>query len=130
MPPWSEVLGFVHVSTYSSWNELGKWYWGLVQDQLDLDAETRSQIERDAIYANYIHRQEQDVDALKRDEAHVIPVDFRFDLVDGLSNELKQKLCASRPANIAQANRIDGMTPAALALILSRIRKIKRVARG
>ncbi len=41
MPPWSEVLGFVHVSTYSSWNELGKWYWGLVQDQLDLDEETR-----------------------------------------------------------------------------------------
>ncbi len=41
MPPWSEVLGFVHVSTYSSWNDLGKWYWGLVRDQLDLDAETR-----------------------------------------------------------------------------------------
>src|SRR5690606_13317752 len=41
MPPWSEVLGFVHVSTYSSWNDLGKWYWGLVQEQLDLDTETR-----------------------------------------------------------------------------------------
>ncbi len=44
MPPWSEVLGFVHVSTYSNWNELGKWYWGLVKEQLDLDEETRLQV--------------------------------------------------------------------------------------
>lgn len=44
MPPWSEVLGFVHVSTYSSWDDLGKWYWGLVQEQLDLDAETRTKL--------------------------------------------------------------------------------------
>lgn len=41
MPPWSEVLGFVHVSTYPTWNALGRWYWGLVKDQLDLDGETR-----------------------------------------------------------------------------------------
>jgi cellulose synthase operon protein C len=41
MPPWSEVLGFVHVSTYPTWDALGKWYWGLVKDQLDLDPETR-----------------------------------------------------------------------------------------
>lgn len=41
MPPWSEVLGFVHVSTYKNWDDLGAWYWGLVKDQLDLDDETR-----------------------------------------------------------------------------------------
>jgi cellulose synthase operon protein C len=41
MPPWSELLGFVHVSTYPTWDALGKWYWGLVKDQLDLDPETR-----------------------------------------------------------------------------------------
>jgi len=41
MPPWSELLGFVHVSTYQSWDALGRWYWGLVKDQLDLDEETR-----------------------------------------------------------------------------------------
>lgn len=41
MPPWPEVLGFVHVSTYQDWNALGKWYWGLVKEQLDLDTETR-----------------------------------------------------------------------------------------
>jgi hypothetical protein len=41
MPPWQEVLGFIHVSTYASYQELGKWYWGLVKDQFDLDDETR-----------------------------------------------------------------------------------------
>ncbi len=41
MPPWSELLGFVHVSTYQSWEALGRWYWGLAKDQLDLDEETR-----------------------------------------------------------------------------------------
>ncbi len=41
MPPWSEVLGHVHVSTYRTWQELGRWYWGLVKDQFDLDDETR-----------------------------------------------------------------------------------------
>ncbi len=41
MPPWPEVLGFVHVSTYKTWKQLGKWYWGLVKDQFDLDDETR-----------------------------------------------------------------------------------------
>jgi len=41
MPPWSELLGFIHVSTYPSWDALGAWYWGLVKEQLDLDGETR-----------------------------------------------------------------------------------------
>lgn len=41
MPPWSEVLGFVHVSTYKDWRDLGRWYWGLVKEQFDLDDETR-----------------------------------------------------------------------------------------
>jgi tetratricopeptide (TPR) repeat protein len=44
MPPWSEVLGFIHVSTYKDWNDLGAWYWGLVQEQLDLDEETRNKL--------------------------------------------------------------------------------------
>ncbi|HSC87388.1 MAG TPA: DUF3857 domain-containing protein [Polyangiaceae bacterium] len=41
MPPWAELLGFVHVSTYPSWDALGAWYWGLVKEQLDVDPETR-----------------------------------------------------------------------------------------
>lgn len=41
MPPWPEVLGSVHVSTYQNWDDLGRWYWGLIKDQFDLDEETR-----------------------------------------------------------------------------------------
>jgi len=92
----------------------------------DIDAETREQLARDALYANYIDRQQRDVDAMKRDEQHEIPTTFDFVAIDGLSNELKTKLAKSRPANLAQAARIDGMTPAALTLILARLRRDKR----
>ncbi|KRS19310.1 Glucose-inhibited division protein A [Roseovarius indicus] len=92
----------------------------------DVDEITRSQIEKDALYANYIERQNRDVEMMKRDEAHAIPVDFDFGAIDGLSNELKAKLSATRPSNLAQAGRIDGMTPAALTLVLARLRHLKR----
>ncbi|MCZ0811287.1 tRNA uridine-5-carboxymethylaminomethyl(34) synthesis enzyme MnmG [Roseovarius sp. EGI FJ00037] len=92
----------------------------------DVDALSRAQLEKDALYANYIARQERDVQMMKRDEAQDIPGDFDFQAVDGLSNELKTKLTASRPTNLAQAGRIDGMTPAALTLILARLRMARR----
>ncbi len=87
------------------------------------DSETRRQVEREALYANYIERQMRDVAALKRDENHAIPADFDFDAIDGLSTELRIKLSRARPDNLAKASRIDGMTPAALALILARLRR-------
>lgn len=83
----------------------------------------RRQLKNDALYANYIERQKRDIEALRRDEGHKIPVDFDYAAIDGLSNELKAKLLQSRPENLAQASRIDGMTPAALTLILSRLRR-------
>lgn len=86
----------------------------------------RAQLEKDALYANYIERQKRDVEALKRDEGQAIPADFRYDPIDGLSNELKAKLSRARPANLAQAGRVDGMTPAALALLLARLRQGKK----
>jgi len=92
----------------------------------DVDPLSRAQLEKDALYANYIARQERDVEMMKRDEAQDIPTDFDFQAVDGLSNELKAKLSAARPANLAQAGRIDGMTPAALTLILARLRMARR----
>jgi Arc/MetJ family transcription regulator len=46
MPPWSEVLGQVHVSTFTSWEQLGRWYWGLARDQLDVDDEVRKAVRR------------------------------------------------------------------------------------
>ncbi|NHQ73159.1 tRNA uridine-5-carboxymethylaminomethyl(34) synthesis enzyme MnmG [Roseovarius gahaiensis] len=92
----------------------------------DIDCGSRTQLEKDALYANYIERQKRDVEMLKRDEAQDIPSFFDFKSIDGLSNELKLKLESARPANLAQASRVDGMTPAALTLILARLRAEKR----
>ena len=89
----------------------------------DVAADIRRQLEREALYANYIERQDRDVQMMKRDEAREIPDDFDFMSLEGLSNELKFKLSQSRPCNIAQAGRIDGMTPAAIALVLARLRR-------
>ena len=98
----------------------------LSEDLESVDAETRAQLERDALYANYVDRQRQDVDRLRKDEKHGIPGDFDYDAVVGLSNELKSKLERVRPHDLAQAGRIDGMTPAALALILGRLRYLEK----
>jgi tRNA uridine 5-carboxymethylaminomethyl modification enzyme len=90
------------------------------------DTETRRQVERDAMYANYINRQNKDIENLRRDESHKIPEEFEFSQIDGLSNELKAKLIEARPENLAQAARIDGMTPAGLALLLAILRRDKK----
>jgi tRNA uridine 5-carboxymethylaminomethyl modification enzyme len=84
------------------------------------------QIARDALYANYVRRQTQDVEAIKRDEAQVIPADFDYDVLQGLSNELKLKLNRARPATLGQAGRVDGMTPSAMTLILAKLRQHNR----
>ena len=94
----------------------------------DIDADTASQIERDALYAHYIERQARSVEALQRDEEKKFPGDFDFAAVTGLSNELKAKLLAAQPSNLSQASRIDGMTPAALTLLLARLKRLEREA--
>jgi len=91
-----------------------------------LDPEVAAQLERDALYASYVERQRKDVEALQRDEALAIPAEFAYDTLEGLSNELKGKLVRIRPSSLAQAARVEGMTPAALSLILSKIRKAQR----
>lgn len=96
---------------------------GLYPDAAQFSDEIKKQIERDALYANYIERQKRDVDAMRRDEALEIPADLNFQSIEGLSNELKQKLTQAQPGNMAQAMRIDGMTPSALALLMVRVRK-------
>ncbi len=95
-----------------------------------VDAETRRQVERDALYSNYIDRQQKDIDRLRKDEAHMIPLDFAYSAMDGLSNELKSKLTLAQPATLAQAARIDGITPAALTLILAHLRRDDRKKAG
>ena len=75
-------------------------------------------IEADALYSNYVYRQDRDIAQIRNDENVKLPVDFDYSGLSGLSNELKSKLGMARPENIGQASRIDGMTPAALSLIL------------
>ena len=94
--------------------------------ELEADKEITDQLERDAIYANYLDRQSRDIDAMRRDEALSIPSDFSFIGISGLSNELQQKLQRIRPESLAQARRIDGMTPAALTLILGRLKQAEK----
>ena len=86
----------------------------------------RQQIAIDALYSNYVRRQESDAEALKRDENLKIPTDFSYSQLGGLSNELKEKLSIARPDNLRQASRVEGMTPAALTLILARLRQAGR----
>ena len=81
------------------------------------------QIEIDAKYAVYLARQEADIVQLNREEDVVFPVDFDFAGLAGLSNEVRQKLLTVAPKTLAQAGRIDGMTPAALTLLLAHVRK-------
>lgn len=98
----------------------------LIPEVEDVKPEIRRQLERDALYANYIERQRKDVLALQKDEEQRFPPGFSFAVIEGLSNELKGKLSKARPENLAQASRIDGMTPAALALLLARLRRAER----
>ena len=91
-----------------------------------VDAQTLQQLHNDALYAQYTDRQQREADALRREESATIPADFDYASVSGLSNELRQKLDRHRPVSIAQASRIEGMTPAALALLLALTRRGKR----
>ena len=88
-----------------------------------IEREIQQQVHRDSLYSNYIDRQEKDIEAIKRDEAIKIPSSFDYKSMSGLSNELKNKLLTQKPKNIAQASRIEGMTPAALFLILSKVKQ-------
>ena len=105
---------------------------GVPDDSLDDLAPTyaqlpeaiRQQIVTDAVYDQYTDRQRVAAEALQRDEAALIPSDLGFSSISGLSNELVAKLNRYKPKTIAAAKQIEGMTPAALVLILARIKKI------
>jgi tRNA uridine 5-carboxymethylaminomethyl modification enzyme len=81
------------------------------------------QIEIDAKYAVYLDRQKTDVEAVRRDEGREIPDWVDYARLPGLSIEVRQKLALARPASIAQAQAIDGVTPAAITLLLSVVRR-------
>jgi tRNA uridine 5-carboxymethylaminomethyl modification enzyme len=94
----------------------------------ELAPKIAEQIEIDAKYAVYLSRQAADIAAYRRDESFELPDDFDYEGLPGLSNEVKQKLAAHRPRTIGHAGRIDGVTPAALTLLVAHVRRAKKPA--
>ncbi|MBC8012627.1 MAG: tRNA uridine-5-carboxymethylaminomethyl(34) synthesis enzyme MnmG [Methyloceanibacter sp.] len=94
------------------WSEIGR-----------LEPDIAEQLAVDARYAVYVKRQELDIAAFRKDEGIAIPAEFAFAALPGLSAELRQKLERHRPASLGQAARLDGMTPAALMLLLAHLKK-------
>ena len=88
------------------------------------------QLEIDAQYAGYMDRQDADIVAFRRDEGRALPTGLDYGAVSGLSNEVRQKLERIRPATLGQASRIEGLTPAALTLILAHIKGKNKAAHG
>tara|TARA_B100000963_G_C22535366_1_gene629519 strand:- start:626 stop:1219 length:594 start_codon:yes stop_codon:yes gene_type:complete len=83
------------------------------------------QVVTDAHYMGYLKRQERDIKSFKKDESVIIPKNLNYDNLSGLSNEVKSKLITIRPKTLGQAIRIDGITPAAIIILLSHIKKLK-----
>jgi tRNA uridine 5-carboxymethylaminomethyl modification enzyme len=94
----------------------------------ELAPKIAEQIEIDAKYNVYLSRQAADIAAYRRDESFELPDDFDYATLPGLSNEMKQKLQAHRPRTIGQAGRIDGVTPAALTLLVAHVRRGKKAS--
>lgn len=101
---------------------------GLSSDVAVLDPKVAELLSIEAMYDSYIERQKRDVDALRKDENIAIPQEFDFLSLSGLSSELKTKLDKARPETLGQAGRVEGMTPAALTLILAKLRQGARKA--
>jgi len=91
-----------------------------------IDRKTIEILTIEAQYAVYLDKQAQDREILARDEQLILPSNLNFDAISGLSNELKVKLKQTLPHNIAEAQRIDGMTPAALSLLISHTQRLRR----
>jgi tRNA uridine 5-carboxymethylaminomethyl modification enzyme len=86
-----------------------------------IDGKTAERLETEAKYSVYLDRQRADVEQIRYEESRLIPPDFDFSYISGLSNELRQKLTERRPRSIADAQRMEGMTPAALALVVAHV---------
>lgn len=94
----------------------------------EMPVSVSEQLAFDALYAGYLHRQEADIVAFKKDESLALPPHLDYAAITGLSNEVRQKLIDARPATLGQAGRIEGVTPAALALLLAWVKKNARAA--
>ena len=115
-----QVLAFPNVS----YKDLFK----LEPKLIKIDEETLKQIQKDATYVNYLDRQRKDIDTIKKDERVLIPMDLDYNSIQGLSTELRLKLSRARPKNMLQASNIDGITPAALMLVMAKIKFLGKAA--
>lgn len=88
-----------------------------------VDEQVAEQVQISVKYAGYISRQAEDIERLRRQENTALPENMDYSIIDGLSNEVKQKLEAARPATLAAASRIQGITPAAVSLLLVHLKK-------
>ena len=95
-------------------------------DLAGMSPEIVEQVEIDAQYAGYMDRQEADVLAFRRDEGRALPASLDYAAVVGLSNEVRQKLERIRPATLGQAARIEGVTSAALTLVLAHVKSARK----
>ena len=86
------------------------------------------QVETDIHYKGYLRRQSHDIEAFKRDEELIIPDTINYESLNGLSNEVRDKLLKIRPRTLGQALRIDGVTPAAAIILLTHIKTNKKSA--
>lgn len=101
----------------------------LVPESREVETEILEQLQRESLYSSYAGRQQQQIDQMKKNEGQAIPSDLDYDAISGLSVELRQKLKRVRPETLAQASRIEGMTPAAVTLIHLRIRVLEQSTR-
>ena len=97
--------------------------------QTGIEAQSTQQADIQIKYQGYIDRQEEDIERLKKQENTKLPADFNYQQMQGLSNELKQKLLEAKPENIGRASRIPGITPAAISLLLIYLKKHRSVNR-
>ena len=98
--------------------------------QTGIEAQSTQQADIQIKYQGYIDRQEEDIERLKKQENTKLPADFNYQQMQGLSNELKQKLLEAKPENIGRASRIPGITPAAISLLLIYLKKHRSVNRN
>jgi len=95
------------------------------QDNLEdeIIEQIQLQLEAQAKYAGYIERQDREIIKNAKQETLVLPKDINYELVHGLSNEARQRLQANLPETLGQASRMEGITPAAISLLLIHLKK-------
>jgi len=115
-----DLLGYPTVG----WDDLTR----LWPELLSLRKDVAEQLEIEGRYAGYLDRQDADIAAFRRDEDLALPADLDYDAVGSLSNEIRAKLRAARPASLGAASRIPGVTPAALTALLAHVKRQQRAA--